>query len=59
MTNPVTLWYNYTKEKYTPQLDKWPKVGCGARFVPWAYKWVMEVGRHSWQTGFQSSWMMT
>eukprot|EP00975_Prorocentrum_lima_P040180 8439807-Prorocentrum_lima.AAC.1 len=27
MTNPVTLWYNYMKEKYSPQLDRWPKVG--------------------------------
>eukprot|EP00975_Prorocentrum_lima_P055198 11573443-Prorocentrum_lima.AAC.1 len=24
------------KEKSTPNIDQWPKVGCGARFVPWA-----------------------
>eukprot|EP00975_Prorocentrum_lima_P033682 7068762-Prorocentrum_lima.AAC.1 len=36
MTNPMTFWYNYRKERYTPSIDKWPKVGCGARFLPWA-----------------------
>eukprot|EP00975_Prorocentrum_lima_P000574 112454-Prorocentrum_lima.AAC.1 len=24
------------KEKHTANTDKWPKVGCGARFLPWA-----------------------
>eukprot|EP00975_Prorocentrum_lima_P027400 5757924-Prorocentrum_lima.AAC.1 len=28
--DPVTVWYNYMKEKYTPNVDNWPKVGCGA-----------------------------
>eukprot|EP00975_Prorocentrum_lima_P041268 8670072-Prorocentrum_lima.AAC.1 len=23
------------KEKYTSQVDNWPKIGCGARFMPW------------------------
>eukprot|EP00975_Prorocentrum_lima_P070723 12933712-Prorocentrum_lima.AAC.1 len=36
MTNPVTLWYKYMKEKYTASSDKWPKVGCAASFLPGA-----------------------
>eukprot|EP00975_Prorocentrum_lima_P016044 3408720-Prorocentrum_lima.AAC.1 len=30
--NPVAVWYKYMKEKYTPQVDNWPNIGCGARF---------------------------
>eukprot|EP00975_Prorocentrum_lima_P048857 10221981-Prorocentrum_lima.AAC.1 len=33
--NPVTVWYNYMKEKQSPHVECWPKVGCGARFLPW------------------------
>eukprot|EP00975_Prorocentrum_lima_P069716 12927989-Prorocentrum_lima.AAC.1 len=29
-TNPVIVWYNYMKEKYTTNVDNWPAVGCGA-----------------------------
>eukprot|EP00975_Prorocentrum_lima_P021610 4552982-Prorocentrum_lima.AAC.1 len=32
--NPVTVWYRYMKEKFTTQVDNWPKIGCGARFMP-------------------------
>eukprot|EP00975_Prorocentrum_lima_P035651 7494475-Prorocentrum_lima.AAC.1 len=28
--NPVTVWYNYMKEKHSPKVECWPKVGCGA-----------------------------
>eukprot|EP00975_Prorocentrum_lima_P067076 12912888-Prorocentrum_lima.AAC.1 len=33
--NPVSAWYIYMKEKHTANVDCWPKVGCGARFIPW------------------------
>eukprot|EP00975_Prorocentrum_lima_P046678 9754300-Prorocentrum_lima.AAC.1 len=31
--NPVTLWYRYAKEKHSANVECWPKVGCGARFL--------------------------
>eukprot|EP00975_Prorocentrum_lima_P065364 12903045-Prorocentrum_lima.AAC.1 len=30
--DPVTIWYNYMKEKYSEKVETWPEVGCGARF---------------------------
>eukprot|EP00975_Prorocentrum_lima_P063832 12893897-Prorocentrum_lima.AAC.1 len=41
------------KEKYSTQVDNWPKVGCGAKFLPWgrgaSMVMAMQMNDGSWE----------